>query len=801
MSDESIEERGATSKSVKTSTSVREETGLRVGEAPQIHASLAALVDPPKAEDPPPKIASPVDKLYAQFVEVFGNSNPKQVFSLIWPGTVLDAASYQGWEPGQPLPPDLEINQSRLFDQYYPVATITQPDGTRVSDRYQQAIERYGPVPNAAQLKLEAIIRDRLQQMTSVYINGKDVPMTLLDKFSYLQSQWVARKRAWAEAKSGEMRRLRESGAADWWNRYITWYEDNAESYIDAINESYDRLIAEFPLNAFEDAMAILDTHEAAALLRAKADIRNASAPVPRQMGSNFVSSLAVPADWGSILTPSTRFTDLLAAPDAQQRYMDLVIAQLQQQIFAWNAILAQIPSSSKAEIAQALAEFNTASQKYAEDTNNLISIYTANTLTAVKIYMQYSQAGAAKKAEGATKVQDNLNLQGGGQAGKKITPEDFEKIAKQIQDGQDKLVGATGSMVSAGQDLAAKASAYLNSRAGEGLREIIAPALAQLTEQLALVLRQSQNFNSVAQRTIQMTDEGVTPITGDPAAVPGFPSTADSAANQRWTEVTLTVSTEDMKQEANTSTSFSQTNWQVDFFFGSAGGQSKSASADFASKFMDSKSEIQIGMLATKVLIDRPWMHPEIFNLSKGFYRVSPDRVTTPDPKTFDWTRGRLVPGDLNGDPQVNRDEAARACAELSKGPFPAYPVALLLVKDVTIKIKCSVAATSALQHHAERNSTGGGGFLCFSVSSTQSSTEDRKSASSYAMAGDFVFRITAPQIAGAWLQITPDDQSQVLTEAEARRIADSLGFLGKLQATFAEGHYSETPPAHPTA
>ena len=45
------------------------------------------------------------------------------------------------------------------------------------------------------------------------------------------------------------------------------------------------------------------------------------------------------------------------------------------------------------------------------------------------------------------------------------------------------------------------------------------------------------------------------------------------------------------------------------------------------------------------------------------------------------------------------------------------------------------------------------------------------------------------------------PADKSQVLTEAEARRIADSLGFLGKLQATFAEGHYSETPPAHPTA
>jgi hypothetical protein len=34
-------------------------------------------------------ILSPIDALYAQFVKLFGNSNQDQIFSLIWPGTIL----------------------------------------------------------------------------------------------------------------------------------------------------------------------------------------------------------------------------------------------------------------------------------------------------------------------------------------------------------------------------------------------------------------------------------------------------------------------------------------------------------------------------------------------------------------------------------------------------------------------------------------------------------------------------------------------------------------------------------------
>jgi hypothetical protein len=128
-----------------------------------------------------------------------------------------------------------------------------------------------------------------------------------------------------------------------------------------------------------------------------------------------------------------------------------------------------------------------------------------------------------------------------------------------------------------------------------------------------------------------------------------------------------------------------------VDFFFGSAGGQSKEAFQKFSSDYMDDSSEIQIGMLATKVLIERPWMHPELFTMSS---------------------------------------------------------------------------------------------ILCFSVSSTQASTSDSKSVNSYAMGGDFVFRIPAPQIVGVWNQILPADRSEYLNGDDLQRILQfkEVQKLGKL-------------------
>jgi hypothetical protein len=130
--------------------------------------------------------------------------------------------------------------------------------------------------------------------------------------------------------------------------------------------------------------------------------------------------------------------------------------------------------------------------------------------------------------------------------------------------------------------------------------------------------------------------------------------------------------------------------------------------------------------------------MHPELFSMSNKFFKA----VDTPVSSTTPIAKGELLSAGLNG--SVTQAEASKNCAQLNQAILPGYPVALLLVKDVTIKLSFTASESKALQEHSERNSSNGGGFLCFSVSNTQSSTADSKSMSSYNMGGDFVFRIT---------------------------------------------------------
>ena len=196
--------------------------------------------------------------------------------------------------------------------------------------------------------------------------------------------------------------------------------------------------------------------------------------------------------------------------------------------------------------------------------------------------------------------------------------------------------------------------------------------------------------------------------------------------------------------------------------------------------------------MLATKVLIERPWMHPEIFSMTKKFFKAIDMDITTPagDPIV----NKELMSGDLGG--SVTTSVADANCTRLNNGILPGYPVALLLVKDVTIKMKLKANKTKAMQAHSESNESSGGGFLCFSVSKNQSSSSDSKAASSYAMGGDYVFRIPAPQIVGVWNQILPPDKSTYLNSDDIKRILKFKAATGAVKNALNSKPHSEDPP-----
>jgi hypothetical protein len=743
--------------------------------APASHGKLAAPEELSKD--------SPIDQLYKQFAKTFGNSNPAQLFSLVFPGTLLNREDYiNSAKPGEPIPPLLEIAQSALFDMHYPIAAITQADGTKVSDRYRQALETYGPKPNEKLIDLQRVIRSRLDQQTTIDVDGEQRTVSLLEKFDILQERWIAKKEAWGRMKADKLEYYRTRGDADWYAQFVRWYENVAGGYVAGIDASYNRMLADFPVTELEDALAILDTHDAAALLRAKEDVRNAPVPVPDQLGAEFYPAQAMPSNWGNALATSSTFRDMLAAPDAQMRYLNMCVDQLSDQIFAWNALLAQLPSSDAGAIAGALDEFNRASAAYTKANDEMVGAYGDNVVLAVKTYMQYKQGTEAEKAAGADSLAKKLNP-----AGKSF---DYGKVAEAINNANKLLTDKTSGMVLRGEELGQAATKYLEAHAGEGLADMMQPVIAKLQTQLARLQQQMGNIDASASRTIQI-------LTADAAKLGGgqFATVADTDFSERWSEFTFQISTEAMKTASEASTQFSQTNWGVNFFFGSAGGKSTSMTEQFAQEYMDDKMTIQIGLLATKVVIQRPWMHAELLGHTNNYFKA----IDAPVLPAKALSKDELVPGKLGG--TVDLAKANENCQVLGNAILPGYPVALLLVKDVTIKMSCKSDKTSALQKHSESNSSSGGGFLCFSVSRSQAETSDSKALNSYAMAGDFMIRLPAPQIAGVWNQILPMDKSAVLNKEDLERVIQFRDIHKVAQALRSIKRHGDTIPPAPDA
>ncbi len=203
---------------------------------------------------------------------------------------------------------------------------------------------------------------------------------------------------------------------------------------------------------------------------------------------------------------------------------------------------------------------------------------------------------------------------------------------------------------------------------------------------------------------------------------------------------------------------SASEFGWNVRGWFFSAGGQHSSlqASTDAERQFFG--QDITIGFRVAKVTFDRGgWFNPQIFKMSHAFYRLA-DLKASPS--------GQEITKDKVLDAAKAEDNPSGKVAELLKDGenrsiLPAYPVGMVIAKDITIKVRQDASQSEMARTVIENSNTAGGGFLGFSCtySSANSSTNDK---TFFGQQGDYFYiRIPGPQILGYYLQFVPPDKA----------------------------------------
>lgn len=738
--------------------------------------------------------------IYEAIVASFANKNPTQMFCLCWPGTVLDA-EHLGWSDSEEtagnMPERALIRSSQVLDQYVPPSPITQPDGTRVSDRYKQAISQLGPKPSVDLIRLQEIIRKRLQAPITVVIGGKDVTMRLVDYFDYLYQQWIRARQDWGKLQSEMRAKFKQDNPLDptrAWDEYLAWYATNAEGHIQDINAKYDQLIVEFPLTAWQDAITVLDTTDDGGLGEAKQLVRNGNIPVPYQEGTNYYPTRGVPYSWAKEIKPSTKFIDLLADPEAQQQALDTARRQLELEIRTWMAIIPQIDDAAVKANADA---FQKAGAGFSAAQTTLFKTYTENGVTAVKIFCDIMESrgnplsGVNNPTE-QTALTTDINQLGanlGAAEPKKGVPSamnwgQIKAIADDVGTGQGKLVDAQQNLIDSGWALAGAASKFLESDANRiqfkwldayvKQLETKLEAVNRLEKQLASASNVYYNYLYSPENVAEKEKFPATDLTDtNKFGTNSFPSKLDYPANNRWTQLTVTINKTQLATSKTMNTYFDRMQWGVNLFLGSGGGSTEVSGTEFAEGFMENTSEIQIGFLCTKVLIDRAWMKPEVFAHTSDFFRTLQKPLAPNTQMTHD---------------QLMGDEGQQRLLNLlNNNSFPAYPVAVLIAKDVTIKVKIDMAKSEALRSTSKSVKSQGGGFLVFSISRSEAASSEEDSMNSFVMNGQMIARAPAPQIIGYWTQFLPPDRSTYIDEATARDIAEAIGFIGKLQGAHA--------------
>ncbi|WP_435080767.1 hypothetical protein [Clavibacter michiganensis] len=229
-------------------------------------------------------------------------------------------------------------------------------------------------------------------------------------------------------------------------------------------------------------------------------------------------------------------------------------------------------------------------------------------------------------------------------------------------------------------------------------------------------------------------------------AAASGAASTAKPAGtSDSWMDLQFSTTVADATDQSDDSSSSSQTSWKVDLFFGSASGSSSNSSASAAKSSFAATDTIQIGMKATRVEIDREWLDPGVFKLSQGMSRITATRISN-------------GPADM-----TNKDSKKAANGTI----FPSFPVGLLIVKDVTLTFQSSESSLQALQTVADSRSATGGGFLCFSASSSSASHNDSASLTTHSTESAMTITIPGPQVLGWFHEFVPVDNATAMDDA----------------------------------
>ena len=753
-------------------------------------------------------------KFYEEVNKTIGGRNDNQILTLLLPGIALSKSDFEyNYINNEAKGPIIEANESRLANKLYDFAEIVGGDnGKTLEHQYKSALDMMTPKINPILAKAKNQLRELLlkpypykfgpkyikkaedldnkdnntstqQQEYTSQNNDNSTTFTFQEVFFRLYSDYVEQLGEWA--KQRQLARVHFQNQSDnmgftdpvkknQWveNQYLQWYEDNAESWLTAVNQKMSVLLSVFSDNDMKIIEGILESGSGAELQEARQTLRNFRKINPD--GGYIYPVKFNPTNWFDYLNTSFTPVDLVNSPTALINELNNLYNQrdyINQRILD---VSEQIPSTDdlnrlKKDVDLARDEYNQCDQtlqnvvtnsfsdfaKFATKTicaaccptekiyDGIDKIQAGHTIEAAQEQETYNKnnntsklvTGAfdnladSKKSSDSTETIDNvLKIEEGQNNSNVNTLRNGLSISQKITNGIDVLIEGTNRVNLTQHVYLQKITDYTNKIVKLYEENAEYKKFTSLIRTLNMEKISVENKIKVleAKLSILNTDDlnKCFSETVKPPAVPnGF--------TQLIIDHTVSKSEASNYSEAKSTESSSTSG----FWIFRKTTHSSSSSSKTESFCNQEGSQIKIGMNIAKVGIERQWFNPGIFALTKEMYSIA----ESDDLK-------------ISFGPEGGK--------KLNECVFPCFPTAMVIARDVTIQLTTSSKMDAATASEISSECSSSKTFLVFNAGDSSSS----HTSSAKSLTGDdsytITMRFTTPQVIGFYQQIVPEDE-----------------------------------------
>ena len=730
-----------------------------------------------------------MDLIYNKINELLGAGD--QLFAMQFPAQALNHRRFQYDTSDRnsvlTRPYTVAEAEFRLSDQLFNVSPITQgPNGEKLSIVYKTLINNYLPMLEG----LAPFFRDRagLGRFLLEDSGEKDADgnfMSRMELCKELYHRYLEAKNDWETEKN---ERFEEFRTRDDMDGYAKWMSSEGQVRQESLNNLYNDVVVRGHLHEVMTILGYLNASSTAEELELAKQRMRHSARLSLDESMTVYPVQFQPSNWFKALTPNFRPEDLTMAKDVirdqlreKRKELERAKADLRE-LSLLDVDPAQIQALEK--------QVQDGKQALIEAESGMIEEYGQSVVMAVKNYFSYTSKGGIVK-QITKQTQDVINPTVLKELG--LIDDDTPEEAQIAQEAIDSMVDT----YKAHQDVLVKAEELSQLRARKiqlesqdmKLQKLrFQQRIEELSEevdylsQLVVGVHQEQNRGAeLESMTIEQLKDyaaqlvppvDLTGITGKTNILEKVkarmqPSTGilpksseEAELDGMFTDIVIQSKEAQQSSSSSSSSSSSHSSWNVSGWFFSAGGQSSrsSASTEQESHFMS--KEFDIGFRVAKVTFDRGgWFNPQLFKMSHAFYRLADLRagagLTVDDVQSMNANelKKRLTYEGVGGDTKDASDDKYYA--------LPAYPVAMAIAKDITIKVKMSEEESKTSKSVMEKSSSSGGGFFCFSCSNSSSSKSSSESAFHGQKNDAYYIRIPGPQVIGYFLQLVPKDNS----------------------------------------